>query len=207
MDEGYAAASAAVRAAVDRALGRQQDVAVREVDALLDAVLRVTERMAPAAPRVADVVAEAGSSNQTFYRYFSGKDELMLAALQRGLHRVVDYLRHQMGKSQDPREQVAAWVRGVLAQVTNRAAARQSAALNAHVTRPFSDHAAGLDELGTLLVPPLQALGSARPATAAMLIREGVFGLLQHHLAAGTTPSRAEVDHVVAFCLRAVGHE
>ena len=65
-----------VQAAVDRALAKQRAEATREVEAILDAALRVAERVTPAAPRVADIVAEAGISNQAFYRYFAGKDDL-----------------------------------------------------------------------------------------------------------------------------------
>ena len=91
-------AADAVQAAVDRGLAKHKELAVREVEAILDATLRVAERSAPAAPRVADIVAEAGVSNQAFYRYFAGKDELLNAVLERGVQRLHSYLVHQMGK-------------------------------------------------------------------------------------------------------------
>ena len=109
-----------------------------------------------------------------------------------------------MCKHEDAREQIEAWIRGVLAQVTNREAARQSAALHRQIVRPYPDEERGLDELGTLLLTPLRALDARHPIYDAMLIRESVFGLMQHHLAAGTSPSQAETDHAVDFCLRAV---
>ncbi|HVW42073.1 MAG TPA: hypothetical protein VHC18_12065, partial [Amycolatopsis sp.] len=59
----------AVRTAVERALSKRRGDAQREVEAILDATLRVAARVAPSPPRVADIVAEAGTSNQAFYRY------------------------------------------------------------------------------------------------------------------------------------------
>ncbi|MBA2946769.1 helix-turn-helix transcriptional regulator [Streptomyces sp. PSKA28] len=48
-----------------------------EVDALLDAGLRLMTEGAPRPPRVADIVAAAGLSNDAFYRAFSGRDALV----------------------------------------------------------------------------------------------------------------------------------
>ncbi|GAB4932225.1 hypothetical protein MAHJHV35_47990 [Mycobacterium avium subsp. hominissuis] len=53
--------------------------------------------------RVSDIVAEAGSSNKAFYRYFAVKDELILAVMERGVAIVVSYLEHQMAKEATPR--------------------------------------------------------------------------------------------------------
>src|SRR5215470_13855335 len=112
----------AVTSAVERALSKRRGDAQREVEAILDATLRVAERAAPNPPRVADIVAEAGTSNQSFYRYFSGKDELMRAVLARGTDRVHSYLVHRVEKASGPAAQVEAWIRGVLAQVVDHTA-------------------------------------------------------------------------------------
>jgi len=204
-EPAYTAATGAVRAAVDRALSRHQDVALREVEAILDATLRVTERVAPAAPKVADIVAEAKSSNQAFYRYFSSKDELISAVFERGLNRVVTYVEHQVGKHSDPREQLDAWVRGVLAQATNRKAARQSAALAAQLSRSVAEDQNVLTGLRDLLVEPVRALGSADVERDATLLHTAVFGTMQLHIAQGTSPTPQDIDHIIAFSLRGIG--
>src|SRR5271167_803073 len=108
-----------VTAAVERALDDRQREATEEVERILAAAVRVTERVSPAAPRVSDIVAEAGSSNKAFYRYFAGKDDLILAVLERGVALVVSYLEHQMAKETDPGEQIARWIEGALAQVAD----------------------------------------------------------------------------------------
>jgi AcrR family transcriptional regulator len=192
-----------VQAAVDRALAKQTQEAKRDVESILDAALRVAQRCAPEAPRVADIVAEAGISNQAFYRYFAGKDDLMNAVFERGVQRLGSYLAHQMDKKTDPREQIAAWIRGVLTQVTDQTAANQSAAVISQLKR--GPHARGTDPLtalGHMLVGPMRQAGSHEPELDAEVIQEAVTGSLRRHLTALTAPDQKERDHIVAFCLR-----
>src|SRR5271154_5872663 len=77
------------------------------------------ERVAPEPPRVSDIVVESGSSNKAFYRYFAGKDDLILAVMERGVAMVVSYLAHQMAKESKPEDQVARWIEGPRAQVAD----------------------------------------------------------------------------------------
>jgi AcrR family transcriptional regulator len=195
--------SPVVRAAVDRALSKQRDDAAREVEAFLDAALRVAERVAPTAPRVADIVAEAGSSNQAFYRYFAGKDDLMQSVYERGITRLHSYLEHQLEKVDDPAEQVEAWIRGVLTQVTDRRAARQSAAVARQLSRPDDGEAEGaIADVRELLLGAVRRRGSAEPELDAVAIYALVFAVLGQHGRRGSAPSKAECDHLVRFCLR-----
>lgn len=194
---------ATVQAAVDRALAKQRADATREVEAILDAALRVAERTTPAAPRVVDIVAEAGISNQAFYRYFAGKDDLMRAVYERGIARLHSYLEHQISKETEPAKRIEAWIRGVLTQVTDRKAARQSAAIIRQLGRQAELDEGGLiTEVGALLVEPVAGAGSADPQRDAELIDEAVFGVLRRHARRGTAPDKAECDHAVSFCLR-----
>lgn len=195
--------SGALRAAVDRGIAKYRVGATREVESILDAALRVAERSAPSAPRVADIVAEAGTSNQAFYRYFAGKDDLMRAVRQRGTLRLRTYLAHQIAKHDRPDDQLEAWIRGVLTQATDRRAARQSAAVNLQLAQHHDVDDAELDELQALLIEPLTAGGSDDPARDAAAIFEAVFGTLRRHLARSTTPSAEDADHLVAFSRRA----
>lgn len=198
-----ASSAATVQAAVDRALSKQRAEATREVEAVLDAALRVAERVSPAAPRVADIVAEAGLSNQAFYRYFGGKDDLMRAVYERGIARLHSYLEHQVSKETEPAAQVEAWIRGVLTQVTDRQAARQSAAIIRQLGRQADLDDGGLiAEVGALLTGPVAGAGSASPERDAELIAEAVFGVMRRHAQHVTAPGPAECDHVVGFCLR-----
>jgi AcrR family transcriptional regulator len=195
--------TATVQAAVDRALAKQRADATREVEAILDAALRIAERVAPAAPRVADIVAEAGTSNQTFYRYFEGKDDLMKAVLERGIARLYSYLEHQIGKETEPDRQIEAWIRGVLIQITDREAAGQSAAILRQLgPQGVASSGAHLAAVAALLIDPVTRAGSADPERDAALIDDAVFGVLRRHERLATAPSAADCDHVVGFCLR-----
>jgi AcrR family transcriptional regulator len=191
-----------VVSAVDRALSKQRQEATIEVEAILDAALRCAERTAPAPPRVADIIAEAKTSNQAFYRYFSGKDDLMNAVLERGLNRVASYLEHQMSKETDPCDQIVAWIRGVMTQVTDRTAARQSAAVTLHVGQPATGRRPGTNALADLLTDPVRRSGSTSPQLDTSVIQEAVMGTMNRHFHQLTAPDETEIDHLTSFCLR-----
>ena len=202
------AADDPVEQAVDRALKPLRDDAVRDVEAILDAALKVAELSSPAAPRVADIVAEAGTSNQAFYRYFTGKDDLMQAVMARGLRRVHAYLEHRMSKVDEPTKKIELWIRGILTQATHQTAARQGAA----VAEIFAVNSGGIDSqsqeatvaLQDLLIAPLTTLGSTDPVRDAALIREASMGTMRNHMNAHTSPSQEDSDHLVDFCLRGI---
>ncbi|HBJ72788.1 MAG TPA: TetR family transcriptional regulator [Actinobacteria bacterium] len=199
------AAEDPVETAVDRALKPMRDDAVRDVEAILDAALIVAEKSTPAAPRVADIVAEAGTSNQAFYRYFTGKDDLMQAVMARGLRRVRAYLEYRMSKVAEPEAQIELWIRGLLTQATNQTAARQGAAVSEILAgshrRPDTRTAEATNALWDLLLEPLSALGSEHAEFDAQVIHEATMGTMTRHLHAQTAPSTDECDHLVAFCL------
>jgi AcrR family transcriptional regulator len=192
-----------IKAAVDRALNRQQREALDEVEEILDAALRVAVRVAPGDPKVADIVAEAGTSNQTFYRYFAGKDELMHAVMERGIVRTRSYLDHQMAKHSDPAGQVTAWVEGLLAQVIRPHVASQSAAITrlAHGGIAVFSGTGVDDLLGQLLEAPLAAVGRPHPDLDARAIQDATLGLLRRHVGPATVPSEREQRHLIEFCV------
>ncbi|BBY06167.1 TetR/AcrR family transcriptional regulator [Mycobacterium noviomagense] len=191
-----------VAAAVERALDDRQREATEEVERILAAAVRVMERVAPEPPRVSDIVAEAGSSNKAFYRYFAGKDDLILAVMERGVAIVVSYLAHQMAKESKPQDKIARWIEGTLAQVADphlismsRAAAGQmSASVDVdQIMRPLRD----------LLTEPVSALGgSERDADAVFLCTAAA---MRRYVGSADRPSRDDIRHLVRFCLRGLG--
>lgn len=189
---------------VDRALATRRDEAAREVQAILDATLAVAARSAPASPRVADIVREAGTSNQAFYRYFSGKEDLLLAVMDRGICRLHGYLEHQMSKATTSPGQVTAWIEGMLLQVTDPAAAEQGAAIHVQLAQLTGapENAEGVARLGSLLIAPLHASGSQTPELDARAIQDSVLGVLRRHARPGTRPSPLDQAHLIGYCLR-----
>jgi AcrR family transcriptional regulator len=192
-----------VVAAVERALDARQREAVEEVEKILAAALGVIESAAPAPPKVSDIVAAAGTSNAAFYRYFAGKDELLLAVMERGVALTASHLEDRMSAQHDPAAKVAAWIEGALAQVGDpRRTARSRAVLSQFSANPDGQITAPMRDL---LVDPLTALGSADPQRDADAVFTTVTGAIRHHTAVATEPAPADIAHLVTFCLAAVG--
>lgn len=197
-----------VTAAVERALDDRQREATEEVERILAAAVRVMERVAPEAPRVSDIVAEAGSSNKAFYRYFAGKDDVILAVMERGVAIVVSYLQHQMSKQRTPTGQIRRWIEGALAQVADphlismsRAAAGQ---MSATADWRAADDAV-LRPMRELLTEPIAALGSKDARRDADAVFHCTVSAMRRYLDSAQRPRPADVDHLVRFCLRGLG--
>lgn len=179
-----------------------------EVRRLLEAALDVMRRCGTTSrPRVADIVAAAGLSNEAFYRHFPSKDALVAAILEDGTERLQSYLAHQMAKEATPEGKVRRWVEGVLSQ----AADEEIAATTLAVLWNGGSVADGLPSgrpsasrpLAALLREPLAALGSADPELDASLVAHALVGQLSDYLWARVRPDRAHIDHAAEFCLAA----
>lgn len=183
-----------------------------EVRRLLDAGLEVMRRCGTASrPRVADVVAAAGLSNDAFYRHFPSKDALVAAILEDGAERLRSYLAHQMAKEPTPEARVRRWVEGVMSQAADEDIAATTLAVlwnagSIGPAGPASGPPSAAGPLATLLVEPFAALGSTRSDLDASLAAHAIVGQLATYLWRRQRPTPADVDHVVTFCLRAVTH-
>jgi AcrR family transcriptional regulator len=159
-------------------------------------------------PRVADVVAEAGLSNDAFYRHFASKEALVAAILEDGTERLGSYLAHQMDKAPTPEGRVRRWVEGVMSQAVDEDIAATTLAVlwNAGVlgAGPAAGPAAARGPLATLLRDPFAELGSADPELDASLAAHAVVGKLADDLWRRTQPTSDEIERVVRFCLAAV---
>jgi AcrR family transcriptional regulator len=193
-----------------RTLRDRADAYAEEVRRLVDAAYAVMRRTGSLDPRVSDIVAESGLSNQAFYRHFRGKDELMLAVLEDGQRRLVSYLDARMARVEAGPGRVRAWIEGVLEQARNREAAEN--------TRPFAIDAVRLadrfpDESGRsrerLMVPLRAAVAVAGgdPERDAETIYHLAMGRMQDALLRREQPSREEIAHLVDFALRGIGVE
>jgi AcrR family transcriptional regulator len=206
----------------NRSGGQQNDVAARiarqtlanrgpdysgEVRRLLDAGREVMGTCGTISrPRVADIVAAAGLSNDAFYRHFASKDALVAAILDDGTERLRSYLAHQMSKEATPEGMVRRWVEGVLSQAADEDIAATTLAVlwnagnlgQALAAPPPSATA----PLAMLLVDPFAELDRVDPELDASLVAHAVVGKLTDHLWQHAPPTRAEIDHIVRFCLR-----
>ena len=194
-----------VSQAAERRTARQRKSAEDEIQRTLAVTLELIEKSAPGVPSVSEIVAAAGISNQTLYRSFASKDDLLLAVLEQGTLRVADYLRDRMTRTNDPRDRILTWTRGVLRQVTDSEAAQTSRAVLESLRRS-GDSGSGnapndlLSPLRELLRVPLAELG-ADPQLDGDCIADLVLGAMRRHLWNGTAPTRAEIEWTCRFVL------
>jgi AcrR family transcriptional regulator len=192
----------------ERALAKRGAVYADEVRRLLDAGLAEMERRGTGSrPRVADIVAAAGLSNDAFYRHFPSKDALVAAIVEDGADRLRSYLQHQMAKEPTAERKVRRWVEGVLAQAADPKLAASTRAVLWNAGSGGNGLAAGHpsmnEPLASLLVGPFADLGSADPKLDVSLVAHAVIGRLSDHLQDDTRPSKAVIAHVVSFALAA----
>jgi AcrR family transcriptional regulator len=183
-----------------------------EVERIVDAAYRVIARDGSFDPKLREVLRESGLSTQAFYKHFRSKDELMLVLLDDGRRRLVGYLEHRMEKAAAPEGRVRAWIEGVLAQSADPGVAARTRPFLAHQDRLAEQFPAEQKQSVDLLVDLLAAAVADLPgkskavaARDAVAVYELAFGTLHRHLSHGTSPSRAEVEHVVRFSLRGIG--
>ena len=193
-----------VAAAVERALDDRQREAIEEVERILAAAVRVMERVAPEPPRVSDIVAEAGSSNKAFYRYFAGKDDLILAVMERGVAIVVSYLQHQMAKESTAHDKIARWIEGTLAQVAEPELISKSRAAAGQMSAGANWRAADqemMHPLRDLLIEPIAMLGSADVERDVDAVFCCTAATLRRYMGSAERPGPEDIAHVVRFCL------
>jgi AcrR family transcriptional regulator len=195
-------------AAVVRALDDRQRDATEEVERILAAAITVMQRVSPDAPRVSDIVAAAGVSNKAFYRYFAGKDDLMLAVMERGVALVVSYLEHQMAKESTPEGKITRWISGALAQVADPELIGMSRALVGQMS-DSDKRRLGVEEtmaaMRELLITPIRDLGSADPQRDADAVFVCTVGTMRRYVDSTDQPGRKDISHLVGFCLRGLG--
>ncbi len=196
------------RRIAQRSLARRGADYADEVRRLLDAALVVMASAGTTAkPRVADIVAAAGLSNEAFYRHFPAKDALVAALLEDGAERLARYTAHRMAGERDPRARLRRWVGAVLAQAEAESAAATLAVLwNAAGPGIALEPGPGVvgEALAALLHADLAELGSATPDLDAALIAHATIGTLTDLLRRRELPDAALTDRITAFALRAL---
>jgi AcrR family transcriptional regulator len=198
------AEQAAGRSTADLVAART-DEAQRLMDAGMIVIVRNGRN---ARATVAEIVREAGLSNQAFYRHFAGKDDLVAAIIDAGARRLVGYAEHRMAAFDEPLDQVRAWSRAVLSQGTDPKVAEPTRALTWSRNALAADREASARQAESLvwelLERPLAALGRPQPRQDAYLIGRLVFGVLTEVLWSDDPTSNDELEFVTDFCIAAV---
>lgn len=114
---GEGSAPAAVASWQDRALARSladsRSRSVERISSFVAAARRLATETGSSAFTVQQVVAASGQSLKSFYRYFEGKDDLLLALLEEDCAVGALFLGEMVGRRRTPQTRARAWVLGI----------------------------------------------------------------------------------------------
>lgn len=96
--------------AVARSLSPARTRAENRVQRFLDAALELMNTGDSSEFTVQEVVERSGQSLRSFYQYFGGKDELMLALFEESVRSTADHLRERVAKEDDALERLHVFV-------------------------------------------------------------------------------------------------
>lgn len=205
------AAGPIVDETVDRSLAHRRETARGEVERLVRAAFAMIEKTGGLDPKVSDILAEAGLSNQAFYRHFRSKHELLVAVLDEGIRGLADYLAARMAAEPAAVPAIRAWVRGMAAQAQDPASAQASrpfALARGRLAEAFPGEVArSRDQLTTPLRAALAAaqaagdLSAVSPEEDAELLYHLMMNWIEARLVEGRIPTPAEVERIEAFVL------
>ncbi len=196
---------------VDRTLEQRRSAYAAEVQRLIEASFAVIRASGRLEPTVGEIVREAGLSNQAFYRHFRSKDELLVAVLDQGVARLQGHLQHRMERVESAEQKIREWIWGMLGQALDAEAAA--------ATRPFALSRARLSELfaqdvhasearlGEMLRQVIQSAADAGELPTADAERDAevvynlAMGWMQRKLAAPTSATREDAEHLIEFAM------
>ncbi|HSA48508.1 MAG TPA: TetR/AcrR family transcriptional regulator [Yinghuangia sp.] len=192
--------------AVRRRVAGLEETAQSDVERLMQAGLALmVDSSGRRGPRVADIVAAAGLSNDAFYRYFGSKDALVEAIVEQGSRTVVSYVRHRIAAADGPHEKLEAGVDAIMKQASDADLAGKTRAVLSNSTMVSTGSRYGtaefVDELAALFVASLTDLGAHDPARTARVIATTAVASMQYYLFRGEVPTEDDLAHLSAFAL------
>ena len=206
-----AARTTAVGQAIDRTLEGRRAAVRSEVERLVGAAFRVIERTGHLEPKVSEILAEAGLSNQAFYRHFRSKHELLIAVLDEGIRGLAGYLAGRMAEAEDPPEAIREWIRGMAAQTQNPAGAQASRPFALSRGRLAEDFSAEIARSVSQVTAPLRAAleearsGGVMPAVEPEPDAEALYhlmmGWVEARLVEARIPNPREVARLESFVM------
>jgi AcrR family transcriptional regulator len=162
-------------------------------------------------PRVAEIVREAGMTNQAFYRHFRGRgrDDLVVATYEQGLLTLHSYLEHRVLKCSEVKDRMRAWVNGVMAQIEDPRLSELSAVILWNVGQVARDKSeiepVGYARILELLGAILSEAGIPDPDRTAVFVQTLVMGMTTRYHEGGVVPTGDDRDHLLRFCLGGIG--
>ena len=162
-----------------------------------------------------ELAKEAGVAIQTFYRYFGGKDELLLAVLEETIADGCARMAEQAAALDDPLDRLRMYTTGSLMGLADESSgvARFITAEHYRLHQLFPDElAAASQRFADLLVPEIEAAAAAGALdpgdvqVAAWHVTQQSMATFHHYaFATPTAPIEDIADELWSFCLRALG--
>lgn len=212
---GPKAPATAVGQAIDRTLEARRATVESEVERLVAAAFRVIERTGHLEPKVADILAEAGLSNQAFYRHFRSKHELLVAVLDEGIRGLARYLAGRMEHAASPAEAVREWIRGMAAQTQDPGGAQASRPFALARGRLAESFPAEVARSERQVTAPLRAaleeacrqgaMPAVEPEPDAEALYHLMMGWVEARLVEARRPSQREVARLESFVMVGLG--
>jgi len=182
---------------------------------IIDAAQRLMHTAGDAGFTIQQLVEEAGVALQTFYRHFGGKDELLLALLERSVAASCDDLRAATKHVDDPIECLRRYVTHALQLVRGGTNPDARAMTHEHF-RLYQLYPEEVSRAtGQFAELVLESLVDARerglatspdPRRDAWMITELVMSTFHHYSFSDLgTDADAVIDHLWHFCRNAIG--
>jgi len=197
--------------AVDRAVEARRATARDEVERLVAATFALIEQKGDLEPKVSDILAEAGLSNQAFYRHFRSKHELLVAVLDEGIRGLSEYLTRRMETRNRPVEAIREWVRGMAIQVRDPSGAEASRPFALARGRLAEAFPAEVGQARSLVTAPLRraleeaagsgALPETDPERDAEALYHLMMGWVETRLIESRIPDEDEVASLESFVM------
>jgi AcrR family transcriptional regulator len=192
---------------------RSRSRGVQQAKAIVEAARRLIAVKGPSFT-TQELVREAGIALQTFYRYFPGKDHLLLAVIEDIIDESCDQYRKAAGKLADPVERLRFYIASTMEGLSGSGGGpsfitaehwRLQTLYPAEIsraTRPFTDLV--LAEITD--ATDAGELHPANPEYSAWLITQLTMAVFHHYDSAGLNqPADVVANQLWAFCLGALG--
>jgi AcrR family transcriptional regulator len=190
--------------------------AAAERKAILDAALRVMRKNGYDECQITDILAEASMSTRAFYRHFDTKDDVLLAIFRDNAEATARRLADRVAAAGSPPEQLTAWIEETLSLGYDKRRANRVLVLASGAARRTAGYAEENAQANAALSAPLLdvleagkasgAFPACEPAADAVTIHAIAWRLVGEALAGKPSmDERAARDHVLRFCLPAIG--
>lgn len=159
-------------------------------------------------PKLADIVHEAGLSNQAFYRHFRSRDDVVIATYEQGLLTIHAYLERQVLRQSGLEPRLRAWIDGVLTQIQDPALSELTTVILWNLGQIAQDQSeikpVGRARILELLRTVLTEGGVTEPDRTAVFVQTLVMGMMTTYLQSRKPPAPSEREHLLRFCLGGV---